>query len=343
MRSRTIRSVILFLFVLLLSACTTTQQDRIRVTPIPTESELESPPVAEVVDYVDVLSNPSEYNGRYISVAGQISAFKGRSNNNFYFYDRLGNSNGNQEFLVYVDSTAYKASYNESLCVGDYVIVEGTWKFSNNSYSDNHLAFAIVVDTGAEAKTTVTDQLSKWAEEKECFAQTLPVLDYFSVLENRNFYDNQYIRIVGQISSPGVTPPSNHFYFHFDGAEKNDDITISLDGCPQEMQKLCSKGEYAVVTGVVSVSKYGIRLDDCYVECVGNEAKELFDSTVTRNSLQPTPEPSQEVSTQEVMVWVSETGLKYHSKSNCSNMRNPVQIPISNAQSRGLDPCQKCF
>ena len=46
---------------------------------------------------------------------------------------------------------------------------------------------------------------------------------------------------------------------------------------------------------------------------------------------------------QEQMVWISQSGSKYHSNSSCSNMKNPTQITISEAQDRGLEPCKKCY
>lgn len=44
-------------------------------------------------------------------------------------------------------------------------------------------------------------------------------------------------------------------------------------------------------------------------------------------------------------VWIagSGNGTKYHSNPNCSNMKNPVEISLSEAQSRGYDPCKKCY
>ena len=45
---------------------------------------------------------------------------------------------------------------------------------------------------------------------------------------------------------------------------------------------------------------------------------------------------------QETMVWVSDSGKKYHSKSSCSNMSNPHQISLSDAQAQGYTPCKKC-
>lgn len=53
-------------------------------------------------------------------------------------------------------------------------------------------------------------------------------------------------------------------------------------------------------------------------------------------------EPPTEAEPQSDMVWVSKTGKKYHSSPNCSNMKNPTQIPLESAISRGLEPCSKC-
>lgn len=45
----------------------------------------------------------------------------------------------------------------------------------------------------------------------------------------------------------------------------------------------------------------------------------------------------------EVLVWVSKTGECYHSDSSCSRMRNPWQVPLSEAEENGRRPCQKCY
>lgn len=55
-----------------------------------------------------------------------------------------------------------------------------------------------------------------------------------------------------------------------------------------------------------------------------------------------TPAPAQPQQ-QEVMVWISTTGSKYHSRSSCSNMKNPSQVTLEQAQALGLTPCKKCY
>lgn len=42
------------------------------------------------------------------------------------------------------------------------------------------------------------------------------------------------------------------------------------------------------------------------------------------------------------MVWIPKSGSKYHSRSSCSNMRNPGQVTLDEAIRRGYDSCSKC-
>ncbi len=42
------------------------------------------------------------------------------------------------------------------------------------------------------------------------------------------------------------------------------------------------------------------------------------------------------------MVWIVNTGKKYHNNPYCSNMNNPFQIPLDEAISMGREPCKKC-
>lgn len=46
---------------------------------------------------------------------------------------------------------------------------------------------------------------------------------------------------------------------------------------------------------------------------------------------------------QQNLVWISETGKKYHRISSCSNMNNPRQVTLDEAQNLGLEPCKRCY
>ena len=54
---------------------------------------------------------------------------------------------------------------------------------------------------------------------------------------------------------------------------------------------------------------------------------------------------SKETVTQNVekMVWIPQSGKKYHSNSSCSGMKNPSQVTIQKAQNLGYTPCKKCY
>lgn len=45
----------------------------------------------------------------------------------------------------------------------------------------------------------------------------------------------------------------------------------------------------------------------------------------------------------EQMVWVSGSGSCYHSNPNCSNMKNPWEVPLSQAENMGRRACKKCY
>ncbi len=44
-----------------------------------------------------------------------------------------------------------------------------------------------------------------------------------------------------------------------------------------------------------------------------------------------------------ISVWASESGSRYHENPTCSNMRSAVEMPLDEAQARGLSPCVRCW
>lgn len=44
----------------------------------------------------------------------------------------------------------------------------------------------------------------------------------------------------------------------------------------------------------------------------------------------------------DIFVWVESKGKVYHSKKDCSDMKSPKQIKLSQAEKRKLKPCDKC-
>lgn len=45
----------------------------------------------------------------------------------------------------------------------------------------------------------------------------------------------------------------------------------------------------------------------------------------------------------QTYVYIPQTGSKYHSNPNCSNMNNPSQVTLETALQMGFEPCKKCY
>ena len=54
------------------------------------------------------------------------------------------------------------------------------------------------------------------------------------------------------------------------------------------------------------------------------------------------PEPTSEPVSSETMVWIPNSGSKYHRIPGCSNMQNPSQVTKSQAESMGYTACKRC-
>ena len=60
-------------------------------------------------------------------------------------------------------------------------------------------------------------------------------------------------------------------------------------------------------------------------------------------SEEPQPEPTPEPTASETMVWIPNSGSKYHRIPGCSNMQNPSQVTKSQAESMGYTACKRCW
>lgn len=80
-------------------------------------------------------------------------------------------------------------------------------------------------------------------------------------------------------------------------------------------------------------------------ETAETQAAEESQPAVTAEEPQVTEAPQESDSYGGQLVWISETGSKYHNKNNCGRM-NPdraYQMTRENAEAQGYEPCKKCF
>lgn len=72
------------------------------------------------------------------------------------------------------------------------------------------------------------------------------------------------------------------------------------------------------------------------------------DSSGPQSQTSSQPSKQQETSSgsqtpKNEMVWIPRSGTKFHSNPGCSNMNNPTQVTRLEAESRGYEPCKKCY
>lgn len=276
MQQKIMQLALIIVFALALTGCST--QPTITPSRPMEEPTHTSTPIAQAIDYVDVQRNPEKYDGDFIRVAGQITNFSSTNNFSFYFNDRLSLYEDGIGFEVEIRHQRNNSNIDELYGVGDYIVVEGTWRVRPYGQS---LEEAAVICTGKDAEEAAKVYLSSWENERKDFASSAPILNYMEIFNDKN-YDGQYVRIVGQISeakSNGVTHFRN---IRFRNTITNEStIEISLQGCPIEMQANCNEGEYAIISGKIDVRDFSARMSDCYVECIGEDAEKIFYTVMT--------------------------------------------------------------
>ena len=60
----------------------------------------------------------------------------------------------------------------------------------------------------------------------------------------------------------------------------------------------------------------------------------------------PTPEPTatpEPAEAKPTMVYIANSGTKYHRLSSCSGMENPTEVTLEQAESWGYTPCKRCY
>ena len=100
------------------------------------------------------------------------------------------------------------------------------------------------------------------------------------------------------------------------------------------MKKALSK----VLTVFLVVS---MMLCGCATDVLVQSSQEMSSEVVISDTYTFSKEESND--TAEDMVWIPTSGIRYHKKPNCSNMKNPKKVSKSKAESLGYTPCKKCY
>ncbi|WP_087066465.1 hypothetical protein [Intestinibacillus massiliensis] len=223
-----------------------------------------------LLDYIDVLDDPDAYVGQKIKVAGRISDFDfgGKA----VFKERTKSSLSS--FAVDILPDQYQKKAKDVYAVNDCILVSGEW---TSSY---YLRNASVINSGNQAQEIVQEQTQQWRLKNESIASTLPLTDYMEITENPDKYNKTRVRVAGQISN------MSDYFSTFSFLERQTGesaLNISFSGFPLEMKAQCADGEYVIISGVVTgvgVPFQGtLDLNDCFLESVGDAAKEASENT----------------------------------------------------------------
>lgn len=144
----------------------------------------------------------------------------------------------------------------------------------------------------------------------------------YPVASTRKVADHSRVECVvtvpGVSDSDGSTKPANW-------SDVQTDL-VSLAAGAQSA--VTDQGDYTVLIYVQSANGDNLLAAD--------SGKVLYDAFAATD----TPEKAESA---EKTVYVSATGSKYHSKPDCGNMSSAKEITLSEAQSRGLTACSRCW
>ena len=178
----------------------------------------------------------------------------------------------------------------------------------------------------------------EWEVEKyDRFDVDVPIVIHYLVenltkvpLSSDDCYGRPYEEIVSAFEDAGFTE-------------------IHVQECKREYNSSVNEN------GVIAVCIYNSGLN--YIEEFTNEDEFNADTYISicyvvytndaqKSSNEQNEEETRTLSVHEQnvtqMVWITETGSKYHRKSNCGRTESSYQIPIEEAKAMGYEACKKC-
>lgn len=182
-------------------------------------------------------------------------------------------------------------------------------------------------DTSAPGSTTTDVTITQGSQAAPIDVIADGVVTYlegrgYPVSSTRKVADHSRVECV--VTVPGISDS--------DGSAKPanwSDVQADLVSLAAGAQSaVTDQGDYTVLIYVQSANGDNLLAAD--------SGKVLYDAFAATD----TPEKAEST---EKTVYVSATGSKYHSKPDCGNMSSATEITLSEAQSRGLTACSRCW
>lgn len=145
--------------------------------------------------------------------------------------------------------------------------------------------------------------------------------------------DSQTVTVIFQNAG------TSELYFIGDSLYETEPVLITVIE-PEEPE---SNNETAI-----SSDSYSEAPEESYSEPEEQPAQDIPDETSAnppKAQEEPVAEQNQVQESEPTgeMVWITSGGDRYHRDSSCSNMKNPREVTIDEAEALGKTPCQKCY
>ncbi len=135
----------------------------------------------------------------------------------------------------------------------------------------------------------------------------------------------------------------------------SDNVVIQPDIVTSSVAEISSIEEVSSVLEVSSMQEVSSEEISSVIEVssevvsskeeVSSEAVSSKETVSSKEEVSSQVTSSKETATQNVekMVWIPQSGKKYHSNSACSGMKNPTEVTVEKAVNLGFTPCKKCY
>ena len=191
------------------------------------------------------------------------------------------------------------------------------------------IVLLIVVFIGVGSCTSDSDTEEKKDTKK---TEEVAALESMTISADTSVVYDVNTQIPVELSiSPSSASLSNLVCSSSGGTFSNDGTALTFSADTDGMYILY------VSCGDIKSNEITIEVED-KAAIAAAEAQRAAEEAAQSAVVQQTQEP------QEEMVWISATGSKYHSRSNCGQMdpNTSWQLPISEATAQGYEPCKKC-
>ncbi len=145
---------------------------------------------------------------------------------------------------------------------------------------------------------------------------------------------------IGVLNSPSSVSIGEYSSSNLSSSDTADAATSEFMGSNSNSSNVSSKTE----TSNESTTESNISNSSSDESNASSNQENIVSSTISQSNSNNLSPSSSFSTSQEIKVWIpTNGGKKYHSKSSCSQMKNPIQVTEQEAINRNFTPCGRCY